>query len=258
MLFGSVARGIKTGGFNGTATLEKNLNYGQDENWTYEVGSRNTFADGKAQFNATLFYITWSDLQIRATDEGNPAPLPVTITKNVGDVTSYGVEMDAAFAASDNLTLYGTLYLGDSTFDEGTIDDNWGRLPSVCDDVVCPINGDLSGNQLNNQPDTQASIGFDWQHQLTGDFDYYVRADVSYQSKIYADSMNLATLPDRTLVNASFGFFNDRYSVQLWARNLTDEEYISSARMQSPNLAWNAYLGERRTIGVTATVNWQP
>ena len=259
MLFGSVAQGIKTGGFNGTATLAKNDRFDQDENTTFEIGSRNTFADGNVQLNATLFYITWSDLQIRAQDEGNPSPLPVTITSNVGDVTSYGIEMDAAFAANENLTLYGTLYLGDSTFDDGTIDNNWARRPSVCDDVVCPINGDLSGNTLNNQPDTQASIGFDWQHQLgIGDLDYYIRADLSYQSKIYADSMNLATLPDRTLVNASFGFLNDRYSVQFWARNLTDEEYISSARMQSPNLAWNAYLGERRTFGVTANVNWRP
>ncbi len=166
--------------------------------------------------------------------------------------------MDGAFAVNDNLTFYGTLYFGNAEFDNGTFDLRWARIPSVCDDVVCPINGDVSGKKLDRQSKTQASLGVDWQAQLTGDWDYYVRGDVGYQSKMYAEQVNLATISDRTVANASLGFQNDRYSIQLWARNLFDEEYISSALIQAPNAAYNAYLGEKRTIGVTVNVRWSP
>ncbi len=256
MLFFSAARGIKAGGFNGTATLPQNLTYDQDENWTYEVGSRNTFNDGRIQLNATLFYIDWSDLQISAQDDGNPNPLPVSIIKNLGDVTSVGIEMDGALAVNENLTLYGTLYLGNSEYDDGTLDLRWGRIPSVCDDVVCATSGDISGNTVERQSDTQFSLGVDWRAQMNANFDYYVRADMAYQSEMYAEAVNLATVPERTLVNASFGIQNERYELRFWARNLLDEEYVASAVVGAPNVQYNAYLGERRTYGVTLDVNF--
>ncbi len=251
MLFGSIARGIKSGGFNGTATLPQNLSYEQDENWTYELGSRNILYGGRVQLNATLFYIKWSDLQISAQDDGNPNPLPVSIIKNLGDVTSIGVEVDGAWSVNDNLTLFGTLYLGNAEYDDGTLDLRWGRIPSVCDDVVCKISGDISGNQVERQSETQASLGVDWRAQLSGDLDYYVRADVGYQSKMYAEAVNLATVPARTISNASFGITRGQFDVRLWARNLFDEEYVSSVVVGAPNVQYNAYLGERRTYGVT-------
>jgi iron complex outermembrane receptor protein len=256
MLFGSIAQGVKAGGFNGTATLPQNLTYGQDENWTYEFGSRNVFYDGRLQLNATLFYIAWSDLQISAQDDGNPNPLPISIIKNLGDVTSVGVEIDSAWSVNDSLTLYGTLFLGDAEYDNGTLDLRWGRIPSVCDDVVCSSSGDISGNTLERQADTQITFGLDWRDQLRGDFDYYVRADVGYQSEMYAEAVNLATVPDRTLVNATFGIVNERYELRLWARNLLDEEYVSSVAVGAPNVQYNSYLGEKRTYGLTLDVNF--
>ena len=251
MLFGSVARGVKSGGFNGTATLPENLTYEQDENWTYEIGSRNVFQGGRLQFNATLFYIKWSDLQISAQDTGNPNPLPISIIRNLGDVTSMGVEIDSAWAVNDNLTLFGSLYLGDAEYEDGTLDLRWGRIPSVCDDVVCPTSGDISGNTVERQSDTQFSLGLDWRAQLSADFDYYIRADVGYQSEMFAEAVNLSTVPSRTISNASFGITRGRMDVRLWARNLFDEEYVSSVVVGAPNVQYNAYLGERRTYGVT-------
>lgn len=258
MIFASAAKGVKSGGFNAAATLPENIPYDNDRNWTYELGSKNTFNDGQIQLNATLFYIDWTNVQILAADEGNVNPLSRSIIRNVGDVTSKGIELDGAVAATENLSFYGTMYYGDSKYKQGTIDGRWGRVPSVCDDVVCNINGDIGGNQLERQSEFQATLGGEWADELPGnmDMDYYIRGDLGHQSKMYAEAVNLAIVPSRTVVNASAGVSGEWFDVQLWVRNLFDESYISNVLVQQPNVAYNAYFGERQTFGLTFTARY--
>ncbi len=258
LIFASVAKGVKSGGFNAVATLEKNIPFDDDSNWTYEIGSKNTFADGQIQFNATVFYVDWNNVQILAADEGNPAPLSRSIVRNVGDVSSKGVEVDGAIAATENLSFYGTVYYGDANYVEGTIDGRWGRIPSVCDDVVCSTAGDIGGNQMERQSKFQASVGGEWADELPGNLnlDYYIRADLGHQSKMWAEAVNLAWVSSRTLINASAGVSSDWYDLTLWVRNLFDESYVANVVVQQPNVAYNAYFGERQTFGVTLSVRY--
>ena len=252
-LFASVAKGIKEGGYNATATLPENRRYGDDKNWTYELGSKNTFADGRIRLNGTLFMIRWSDVQIFAQDTGNPAPLPISIVRNLGDVHSAGVELEAGYAPNAKLDLSGTFYFGDAHYAQGTSDLRWGRIPAVCDDIVCKKNGDISGKQTERQSKVQASAAIEWRDALPfgQGLKYFLRSDVSYQSKQFNDAVNISWIPARTLVNASIGMENEKYDLQLWSRNLTDRQYVASVLVGVPNTQYNAYLGERRTVGLT-------
>lgn len=258
LLFASAAKGVKSGGFSAAATLPENRTYDDDQNWTYEIGSKNTFNDGKVQLNATLFYIDWTNVQILAADEGNVNPLSRSIVRNVGDVTSKGIELDGAIAANENLSFYGTLYYGDAKYKKGTIDGRWGRDPAVCDDVVCNTNGDIGGNQMERQSKFQTTLGGEWTGELSGDMglDYFIRADLAHQSKMFGEAVNLSIVPARTIINAAVGVEGDGYSLQFWAKNLTDKKYVSNAVVQQPNVAYNAYLGERATVGITLTARY--
>jgi len=252
-LFASAAKGVKSGGFNAAATLPQNRTFEDDQNWTYEIGSKNTFDDGRIRLNGTLFLVRWTDVQIFAQDTGNPAPLPLSIIRNLGDVHSAGVELEAGYAPTDNLDFSGMFYYGDARYAQGTSDLRWGRIPAVCDDVVCARNGDIGGNQTERQSKVQASVAAEWQQPLSigQDLQYYVRSDVSYQSKQFNEAVNISWIPARTLVNLSTGVIGEKYDVQLWARNLFDKEYVASVIVGLPNTQYNAYLGERRTFGVT-------
>jgi iron complex outermembrane receptor protein len=258
LIYVTAAKGVRTGGFNGTATLESNRTFGPDQNWTYEIGSKNIFLDGRLQLNGALFYTDWTDVQIFAQDEGNPNPLSRSIIQNLGDIDIYGVEFDAAFAATEALSIYATLYYGDAEYADGTLDLRWGREPAVCDDVVCPTDGDIGGNTVARQSQFQASLGAEWRaaFPLRSGMEYYLRADMGHQSKQYAEEVNLAWVPARTLVNANVGLEATSYTLSLWARNLFDEEYVSSALVGAPNVQYNGYLGERRTWGLTLQVQF--
>jgi iron complex outermembrane recepter protein len=252
-LFASAAKGVKSGGYNAAATLPENRTFEDDQNWTYEIGSKNTFDDGRIRLNGTLFLIRWTDVQIFAQDTGNPAPLPLSIIRNLGDVHSAGVEIEAGYAPTDSLDFSGTFYYGDAHYAQGTSDLRWGRIPAVCDDVVCARNGNIGGNQTERQSKVQASVAAEWRRPLSigQDLQYYARSDVSYQSKQFNEAVNISWIPARTLVNLSTGVVGEKYDVQLWARNLFDKEYVASVIVGLPNTQYNAYLGERRTFGVT-------
>ena len=258
LLFVSAAKGVRAGGFNPSAFQEQYRTFEEDQNWTFEVGTKNTFMDGALRLNGSLFWIEWSDVQITAQDPGNPAVLPLNITRNLGNVRSTGFELDGAYAVSANLTISGSAYFGDAKYKDGTLDLRWGRTPLVCDDVVCATSGDIGGNQMERQSKWQATLAAEWRDELALSFaqEYYFRADLGYQSKQYAESVNLSWAPERTIVNASIGIVGETYEAQLWARNLFDEQYVSGILVGQPNVQYNAYLGERRTYGLRVIVNF--
>ena len=255
LLFISAATGVRAGGFNPSAYLEENRTFDEDQNWTYEIGMKNTFMGGQLRLNGSLFWVEWSNVQITAQDPGNPAILPLNITRNLGNVRSTGFELEGAYAFTANLTLSGSAYYGDAKYKDGTRDLRWARTPLVCDDIVCPINGDIAGNQMERQSKWQATLSAEWRDELAFGFaqEYYLRWDMAYQSKQYAEAVNLSWVPERTIVNASIGIVGDRFEAQLWARNLFDEQYVSGALVGQPNVQYNAYLGERQTYGLTIT-----
>src|SRR5262249_7795684 len=154
-------------------------------------------------------------------DPGNPAALPIVITLNVGNLTSRGLELEAAYAFDKHFTVNATGYYGNPTYDAGTYDLNFARTPAICDNVVCPTSGYIGGKMTPRASKWMGTLGAEWQDDLrfASDLQYYVRADMSYQSKMYADDMNLSWASARALVNASVGVTHKNYEVQLWVRN---------------------------------------
>ena len=146
-----------------------------------------------------------------------------------------------------------------STYDEGTVDLRWGRVPPVCDNIVCSTSGDISGNQVERAPKWQASLGAEFRDSIgsTGNTEFYVRADGAWQERIPADAVNLSYVQARTIVNGAIGIERNGIELRLWGRNLFDKRYVSSVIIAQPNTQYNSYLGERRTLGVTASAKFR-
>lgn len=254
MLFASIAKGTKAGGFNPGAIAVENQSFDEEVNWTYEIGTKQTLLDGRMTFNSAVYYSDWSDIQVNSADPDATDPLTTNIILNLGNADIYGVEFDLSYQANENLSLDATLSISDGTYGSGTIDQRYAR-PAVigvapCDDVVCNSNGDVSGNEIERAPNTQASFGIQWQGN-----NYYLRADLSYQDSFYASTVNIAELPDRTLLNLRGGVdVNDNLSISAWVENATDEKYVSNSFVVISrfNNQFGQYYGERLTAGVTA------
>jgi iron complex outermembrane receptor protein len=273
LLYASAAKGTKAGGFNGLVRsvtivpgqpiivpLRADEQIFDDEgNWTYELGSKNTFFDGRLVANLSAFYVDWSALQIFGIPANTP-PLPPSvapqvITQNLGNARSIGIELDGAFAATENLSFNYAFGFADPKYKNGTKSRRFAS-PLFCDNIVCPVDGEVGGKQLQRTSKITASLGAQWAAPITDDFGYYARADVSYRSKQFVDEMNLTSIAPVTLVNAAIGLTGQNWELQLWAKNLFDKKYIGSSFFIIQFGSYSPFFGDRRQIGLTGTVRF--
>lgn len=281
LLYASVARGSKAGGFNPGAIqdparpeLADNLTFDEELNWTYEVGVKGRFLNDRLTLNAAGFYTDWSALQLNAPDPGADALIATNITLNLGDARVYGLELDGAYQITDNFTIDGSFSIFDNRYKDGTIDNRFARpasgffaatiggafgtpTPPPCDDVLCASNGDVGGNRIERTPPIQATLGAEY-NGFSGDVEWFVRGDLSWQDEFYATPVNLATIPSRFLVSASAGVTYENFDISFWMRNLTDERYVSNsfAVIIPFGNAYNTFYGDRRSFGATAKVSF--
>ena len=202
------------------------------------------------QLNATAYYIDWTNLQITQAAQ-NGGFFTTSITGNLGEATSKGLELDLTYALSPNLTFNGGLALNDATYNNGTISQRLDRA-NICDDIVCAANGDISGNELPRSSDTQWNLGLQYDGAFANEMNYFLRADFVGQSEQFVSEANIGTIPSRELLNLRAGVSSDRWSAELWVTNATDESYVSNAfYIPSPFfIALVPTFGNERRIGL--------
>lgn len=259
MVYASVARGIKSGGINLSSfpgLLASEQFFGPDTNWTYEIGSKNAFGNGRGIFNIALFLIDWSNLQLPSSPTGAPANTPTIIT-NLGGAQSKGVEVETNYELFDSLTINGGLAYVDATYDEGTIS---ARIPraALCDGVICAANGDIGGNDLQRTSKWQWNVGASYNTPITDALNLFGRVDVAGQSKQFASEINTAIIEPRTLVNTRIGVKGDFWSASVWAKNLFNERYVANAFfIANPfQVDYVPTLGNQRRIGATVSFDF--
>lgn len=289
-LYASAAKGEKAGGFNGgpyffasqfatvcpgitrtTATIANCAGaqnvaqqaYLPEKNWTYEIGSKNEFFNRRLRLNISAYYVDWTNLQINVVraDSGVVSPTVVpTITGNIGGVHVKGIEVEGEVLATRHLRVnYGfdyhdARYTSDSTSQRFAVNMN-------CDGIVCPASGSLAGKQVQREPATTATGGATYSGQFGRDTTWFVRGDITYQSRSYVDEEDLAYVPSRTLVNARAGVTLGPVDLQIWGKNLFDVQYVTAALYQLGgnglrSSTYTPFLGERRTIGLTAKAHF--
>ena len=250
MVFGSIAQGHKAGGFN-NANSESELTFDPETNWTYEIGSKNRF--GRAlTLNGSLYYVDWSDLQ------GNQPPAVVGISTsdiivNLGGAKTLGVEVESVYHLTDALSIDLGGTWSDPKYKDGTKfaagRQDTGQIH--CDGVTCPADGDISGNQIARTSKVQWSFGLNHAASL-GNWTLFSRLDTDYRSRQYVEPLNLAWVPERQLVNASFtlGSPDQHWELGAWGKNLTNEDYPANMILIG---VFNQYMvgkGPARTLGL--------
>jgi iron complex outermembrane receptor protein len=261
MVYASLAKGAKSGGFNTFTVgdfIEEQRSYDPDENWTVEFGSKNDLLDGRLRLNAAIYYTDWSDLQVNTNPiptAGNPDPdFTAAIIGNTKGADIWGIELDGVWFATDMLSVDYALSYTSAEYKSGAISARIAAFGS-CDDIVCPSDGSIGGNKLQRQPAFQSTLGGALQGTMAGDWDWYARADVNYQSKTYVDEFNLTYVPDRTIVNARLELKNGPWTGALWAKNLFDEQYLANSFFTAVagGTSYGGILGNLRTFGLTLT-----
>lgn len=228
-LYASFAKGVKAGGFNTggsdrTTFLNGQEVFDEETNNTFEIGSRNEMAGGALTLNATVFYIDSKDLQVN--EPNAVSAFAPSVIGNRAEATTYGLELEAFYDATDSLSFYGGLGYAKAEYGDNVIDLSGAER---CDGIVCSALGEIGGNRLERTPELTVNVGFDWGTSVTDQLDFFLRGDISYQDEQFLQSSNVTTIDSRTIANASLGFNYQSFEVKLAVDNLFDEEYVGSA-----------------------------
>ncbi len=278
-IYGSVATGVKQGGRedftpetvdpdpdcpgpNCVDNVLQTSTYGSEEILTYELGYKTALADGRTFIDTAIYYSDWDDIVLPQIIDmvGGKDIVPTGISQNVGKASILGGEFALTSQITDNFRGGLGVSYSKAELDRGEIE-SFVAFPSFAP------NGDMSGQTLQRQPEAQFNANATYQAQFRGDWEWYTRGDLNYQSRWYVGLPNQARVPGRWRANARVGLQSDRYTVELWVRNLFDDNTVDSAFRDvylanatreglsnfSTLFPWRLTVGhpQRRTAGLT-------
>ncbi|WP_339933770.1 TonB-dependent receptor [uncultured Brevundimonas sp.] len=269
MVYGSYARGYKSFGYNldrtqSGITPNASLLFPSEVVDSYEAGIKTTLFNRSVLLNATYFDQTFTDFQL------NTFLGTAFVVESIPELTTRGVDADFLwFTPIDGLSLQGGVTYTDAKYGNFTAADlsSPGNFP-----------------QLSLLPGARASFAPEWSATGSVNFDRSIgnglRIGMSLAAK-YSTEYNTGSdlLPYKqqdafTLLNGRImlGTDDERWTVEIWGQNLTDEEYVQVAynaplqgsafqKTVQPNgtyynpaadtQSYDAFLGQPRTYGVT-------
>ena len=240
--FASISKGYKAGGFNLGFVPAGRREFDQESLWNYELGIKSVLADGSLMLNSSVFYSTRRDQQVETSFQLNPNDPAsfVFFTDNAAKGKTIGFEADLRWLPADTLELYA----------------NIGLLKAQFDQFTTPLN-DLSGRDQAHAPRYTFALGGVYHHSSG----IFARLDVSAKDAFYFDVSHDQKSDSYSLANARLGYEADRWTAQIYARNLFDTEYAVRGFYfgnEPPNFPNTLYIrqGDPRQIGVTVDMRF--
>lgn len=230
MSYVALSRGYKAGGFNLGLVPPDRRTFGDEVLWSLETGVKASLADDRVLLNAAVFASQRDDQQVRISEQLNPNDPASFVFYTVNDSAGgemYGLETDLRWFATDALEIYASL----------------GLLRSKLG---------ASGRDLAHAPRYSMAAGAVYRHENG----FFARLDATARDEFYFDVSHDQKSQSYELLHARIGYEGDNWAVQLWARNLTDEEYAVRGFYfgnEPPDFPATLYtrLGDPRQVGIT-------
>ena len=247
MAYATISRGFKSGGFNDALGDANGISYDPEYIWNYEIGAKGTWFDNRLRVNVAAFIMEWTDIQISA-DDPNTLPFDPR-TSNAGKAHSRGVELELTAVPLDGLEIGANAAFIDAAYDEGTV-------PTGANTPGIPL------ADLPRAPETRLGVNAQYTVPLGG-MALTLRGDY-----LYENGSDLLPIEDADAKVGAVGLLNarvtlageeDRWSIALWGKNLTDKTYktrlfdLSNQALIGQKLI---VLGAPRTYGVEARINF--
>lgn len=239
MLYGEAARGFRYGGVNepvpvafcGAGAPES---FGPDSLWSYTLGEKGKFADGRLTVDIDAFYIDWRDVQTI-----HNLACTYYYAENQGKIKSQGLELESKLRVTSELTLGLSGSFTDATAN--------GTIPNV---------GAVDGDRTPFFPRVIGTLGATYGIPLPGG-KLVISADYTWRSSAYTqfnpEDPLYREIPASKVLNASIGYDTGRWSVSIYGTNLTNDEEISAveANTYGPVQPGDVFFrGRPRTVGV--------
>lgn len=242
--YASWSSGFKSGGFDmrGDAVFTPDTVNGYDPETvdSYEIGLKGRA--GPLSFSSAVFYNEYQDQQV--TTQVPAVGGIASFVDNVGQSTIYGAEFEGSVYLTENLSANFAVGYLNAEFDQFL---RYNLTTMVYEDISDQV-------VLQNAPEWTGYFGLTWQSQLAGG-ELVVTPSVSYR-----DDYSQFEFPNPTLDQEAYALVDlsaiwtapsERWSIGVFGKNLTDEEYRVGG-YNFPGALFNdsiiGYYGPPRTV----------
>lgn len=218
-----------------------------EKNTAYEVGLK--YATSAASFNLAAFYYDYEDKQEQVGVLGAGSTYAV-FHVNTGPVRIYGLDLDASYRLSDELTVRGNLsWVPEAEYRDfpDAVGISTDRRPNGQFEQVF---FDATGRRLMRSPELTGNITLAYDRDLAqGAFD--ASATLFYSSKVFHDTYHVIVEDGYTTLSARAGYtFRDStMRIGVYGRNLTNEVYIHHGFASAAGFTAN--YARPREIGIS-------
>lgn len=201
LLYASYSTGYRSGGFNGGARSLAEVSalpFDEETVDTAEIGLKSTWIDGRVRVNAAYFMSDFENLQeasLRASDG---------FSTDTDDAEISGVEIEASAHIIDGFIIGAQM---------GTLDSEL----------------DSTGNRVKNTPELSYTLSASYEREVSSGGTFFASGSWSYEDSYFTNVDNQAevVIPEHDNLDLKIGyrFPNDRWEVELAAKNVLEEEY---------------------------------
>jgi iron complex outermembrane recepter protein len=220
MVFGSLTKGYKAGGYN---SVEVGSRFDSEDVWNLEAGVKSVFARVGLAFNASAYYYVYEDQQsIALVQDVDGSGTPQYLV-DTSDVEAFGVDAELRWQPFDEVTLYANVAFIDATYD----------------DKVALDGTDLSG-EPTGEPYLSAALGASYVWllgpnglvDLSTQFGYRGEARCNRESRAQGECQVSPSVPvgdDQSRLDARLAWKNatDRWGLAAFVTNLLDDQYVT-------------------------------
>jgi iron complex outermembrane receptor protein len=244
-LYVSIGRGYKAGGFNLGPDLPANqILFQPESDVNFETGYKADLFEHRLRLDADVFYTHRTGLQLQTGEQLQPDNPNTFILYNANAPSgrNYGVESDLAWTPVPLIELGASMGLLNSSYHGLTLD---GEV--------------LPDRALPHAPSWQGSLS----GTLHGRSGLFLRADLTGRGSFYYDLPALDPYASHAyvLLNLKAGIRRDRWSADVWIRNVTDRNYAVRGFYFAdvpPNFSYQQFveLGAPRQLGATLSYSF--
>ena len=183
-----------------------------DELVNIELGWKLDMLGNTLRFNGSLFFLDITDLQTTIFDT---SIVNLFFSDNAADAEVTGLEGDITWAPSSNLTMGAAFSFLDTEITET-------KTPSQ--DVV-------TGLELAYAPEFQGNVWARYEWTMGNGWTAHIMPSISHSGKSYSDiiTINRMEVPSWTMANVTAGVSSDKWMVEAFVTNLTDEQVVTGA-----------------------------
>ena len=233
MAYASLSDGFRSGGvqFINTEAFGIGPNtFDPEELTTYEIGTKASLADGRLDFDASLFFTEYENVLVYT-----PNVFGVQAFNNGGEAEVLGFELESKLMIGEGLFLEATLGINDSQYTE-------------------PGFTHLKGEPMDGVPKYTYSLALDRRFTWWGNVGGHVRIDWFWEDEKETNARGFGYVDERPIaegykaLNARVGWQFGNWSLYAFAENLTNDD----AQLSVPFATLTEWvLSQPRTVGLT-------